>query len=312
LTDGQANTNYAVVGSRGETVLLKICNEKTREQLWPQMRALTRLRTCGYRTAYPWDRLHGKASPPGEREEDRFIYAHSLGFVILYDFLDGRAGAHERTSPQMMRQLGRAVAELHSVDPVDDLPSFPMGITSMRPFLESVDATHPNVASHPFLIWLRCQLSELMPRLESAGSLPLAMLHGDCFIDNVMFREDDSLVGVIDFEEVCSGPAILDLAMTVCGCCYTPQNEMDPHLFDAFLSAYEKERPLLPAERAVLWNYLRYTCLAIAFWRFRQFVVRHPEQSSEAKKQSYKPMQARVEDMSSAQTLCEKHRMSTA
>jgi hypothetical protein len=41
-------------------------------------------------------------SDTAQREEDRFIFAHPLGFVILYDFLEGRAGSAERASPHMV------------------------------------------------------------------------------------------------------------------------------------------------------------------------------------------------------------------
>jgi hypothetical protein len=60
----------------------------------------------------------------------------------------------------------------------------------------------------------------------------------------------------------------------------------------------------LSGERAQLWEFVRYSALAISFWRFRQFVVRHPDESSEAKRESYKEMRDRASQVADAQARC--------
>jgi Phosphotransferase enzyme family len=84
---------------------------------------------------------------------------------------------------RQLAELGCALAKLHSIEPAEELPPFPMGVASIEPFLQSVDRRHPTLSAHPFLDWLRVQLADLMPRLQRE-QLPQAMLHGDCFLDN--------------------------------------------------------------------------------------------------------------------------------
>ena len=77
-------------------------------------------------------------------------------------------------------------------------------------------------------------------------------------------------MNVVDsYKEVCSGPLLLDVAMTICGCCFPKDNELDVKLKEAFLEAYNAKRQLTILEKENLDHFLNYAFLSIAFWRFR-------------------------------------------
>ena len=121
----------------------------------------------------------------------------------------------------------------------------------------------------------------------SAGS---SVLHGDLFLENVLFDHRGQLLGLIDFEEMCLGPRLLDVCMTVTGCCYEG-DQLDHDLTRSFLSSYSSGHPLSEAECGLLVDFLRYACLAIGFWRFRMFNVRVTD---EERREAYQPMVTRI------------------
>jgi homoserine kinase type II len=100
-----------------------------------------------------------------------------------------------------------------------------------------------------------------------------AALHGDVFLENMLF-DGDNIVALIDFEEASQGAAILDVAMTLVGCCYDDSNKLNLDLAEELIASYHKKHPLSSDEQKHFIDYLIYSLYAIAFWRFRQFNVR--------------------------------------
>jgi homoserine kinase type II len=129
-------------------------------------------------------------------------------------------------------------------------------------------------------------------------SLPRGLLHGDLFPDNALWSDDDSLIGVVDFEEACIGPLVLDVAMTIVGFCFPKKtNTLSRPLYQTFIRSYERVRPLSELERQQLPQFVRFSCLSIAFWRFRQFNVRYPDRENSER---YREMLQRVEQYNEA------------
>jgi len=89
--------------------------------------------------------------------------------------------------------------------------------------------------------------------------------------------DGDTLVGLIDFEEVCQGPALLDVAMAIAGCCYNEKNCLMWDVTQDLLTAYHSCLPLTEIDKQLFVDYLIYSLISVAFWRFRQFRVRRPD-----------------------------------
>ena len=113
-----------------------------------------------------------------------------------------------------------------------------------------------------------------------------------------MFTADGQLVGLIDFEELCTGPRLLDLATTLAGCCYTMDAPaltavVRPALARALVAGYERVAGPLPAdERVELGAYMELAALILVFWRYRQFNVRLAATSTAADRRRYREMVA--------------------
>lgn len=257
IPGGFGNSNFKLTTTDGE-FLLKICDEKDSAELNMQIRLLEHLRQYGYPTVYP---ILTKGQKPLTHEP--------FGSVMLYPFLQG-----EEPSPSanILAQLGEALAKLHCIPPVAGLPLFAMGISQMHPFLIEVQNT--KFATHPFVGLLKSQLGEMEPLLNSP--LPNGLLHGDLFFDNTLFNGEE-MVAILDFEEGCYDTLLIDVGMTIIGCCYTSDDRLNLEAVQRFLDAYNAMRPLTESEWKHLDCFVHYAALSIAFWRFRQFNIRRPD-----------------------------------
>ena len=257
IAGGFGNSNFKLTTTDGE-FLLKICDEKDSTELDMQIALLQHLHAHAYPTVYP---ILTKDQKPLTHE--------TFGSVMLYPFLKGE---QPQPSPNTLAQLGEALAKLHCIPPISGLPRFAMGISQMTPFFKEVHGTE--FATHPFVKSLKSQLESMEPQLT--GSLPTGLLHGDLFLDNTLF-DSDEMVAILDFEEGCHDTLLIDVGMTLIGCCYTSQHQLNLEAAQRFLDAYNALRPLTENEWQSLDCFVHYAALSIAFWRFRQFNIRRPD-----------------------------------
>ncbi len=257
IAGGFGNSNFKLTTTDGE-FLLKICDEKDSTELDMQIALLQHLHEHAYPTVYP---ILTKDQKPLTHE--------TFGSVMLYPFLKG---GQPHPSPSTLAQLGEALAKLHCIPPISGLPRFAMGISQMTPFFKEVQGTE--FAAHPFVKSLKSQLESMEPQLTA--SLPTGLLHGDLFLDNTLF-DSDEMVAILDFEEGCHDTLLIDVGMTIIGCCYTSQHQLNFKAAHRFLDAYNASRPLIGSEWQSLDCFIHYAALSIAFWRFRQFNIRRPD-----------------------------------
>lgn len=134
--------------------------------------------------------------------------------------------------------------------------------------------------------WLQPALLQLRDWLALSGdnapsqSLPTAIIHGDLFRDNVLFR-GDTISGVIDFYNAASGWTLFDIAVCVNDWCVDAADQ-DPVLNTdrsrALLTAYGNQRAFNPAEQHG-WP-LMLQLAALRFWVSRQqYALEHKGQS---------------------------------
>ena len=257
IPGGFGNSNFKLTTTDGE-FLLKICDEKDSAELNMQIALLQHLHQHAYPTVYP---ILTKDQKP--------LIHETFGSVMLYPFLQGE---EPLPSPNISTQLGEALAKLHCIPPVAGLPRFAMGISQMHPFLKEVQDTE--FAMHPFVGSLKSQLEEIEPLLNLP--LPKGLLHGDLFLDNTLF-DGEEMVAILDFEEGCYDTLLIDVGMTIIGCCYTSDHQLNLEAARRFLDAYNTMRPLTESEWKHLDCFVHYAALSIAFWRFRQFNIRRPD-----------------------------------
>jgi len=141
--------------------------------------------------------------------------------------------------------------------------------------------------------WLAEKISQIMAKVSSiygsdaaamladelafqgAGtwdSLPRGVIHGDLFVDNILF-EGDKASGIIDFYYAHDAPFAMDIAITINAQAVQLTNE-DQLRIDAFLAGYESLRPLQADEQDALPALLRLA--ALRFWVSRLYDAIYP------------------------------------
>lgn len=109
-------------------------------------------------------------------------------------------------------------------------------------------------------------------------SLPTGTVHGDLFRDNVMF-EGEELTGFFDFYFAGCDTFLFDIGVCLNDWCIDlPTCRTDAARADAFLSAYQEERPLTPQERTLLPAMAR--AGALRFWISRLWDFYLPREAS--------------------------------
>ncbi|MYA70333.1 homoserine kinase [Candidatus Poribacteria bacterium] len=279
IPGGFGNSNFKLTTTNGE-FLLKICDEKDSAELNMQISLLQHLHQHAYPTVYPIL----------TKDQNHLIH-ETFGSVMLYPFLQG---THPQPSPNILAHLGEALAKLHRIPPITGLHRFAMGISQMRPFFQEVRETQ--FATHPFIASLKSQLESMESQLNT--SLPMGLLHGDLFLDNTLF-DGDKMLAILDFEEGCYDTLLIDVGMTIIGCCYTSEHRLNLKVVQRFLNAYNAIRPLTESEWQHLDCFVHYAALSIAFWRFRQFNIRHPDAQ---RANTYQEMITRSEQWKIAKT----------
>ena len=122
-------------------------------------------------------------------------------------------------------------------------------------------------------------------------------MHCDFFLDNILMLHEQPtqeepapagsppsatsgtglLSALIDWEDAAAGPLLHDLGIGILGCCYDAQESLSPVRLVSMLKAYNSVRPLPAKERGLLRQSVLGAALAVGFFRWRQFNVRHPE-----------------------------------
>jgi len=113
---------------------------------------------------------------------------------------------------------------------------------------------------------------ELVFQQAQCFELPEGVIHGDLFVDNILF-EGDEVSGVIDFYYAHSAPYAMDIAISLNAQAVLLGDD-DAVRMQAFMDGYESLRPLDAEEKAALPGLLRLA--ALRFWTSRLYDALYP------------------------------------
>lgn len=176
--------------------------------------------------------------------------------AALIEFLPGVSPT--RPTPQQARSIGAVLANLHLA--AEDFPhtrantmDFPASAAILEACgteaLATIDPALPAMLDH----------ARAAAALDLAG-LPQSQTHTDLFPDNVLML-GYRVTGLIDFYFACTGPMVLDLAVTHAAWCFDGANAYRADCGAALVEGYQSVRRLLPAERALFAEVAKGACL---------------------------------------------------
>jgi len=253
MDGGSENTNYCLETNSGKYVLT-LCDQKSLKQATKLASLLVYLTDHGIRTSRV-------VVPPKEP----IVLLHDEKPVMLKRYVDGNITAN--LTGNLLVQLGQEMARLHTIPAPSYLPkSFPYG---RRYFPEVINSD----LDHSYIGWLSEMNSYLQKRIPQ--HLPMALIHGDVFFDNLIVQ-GDQLMAIIDFEEACHYYRGFDLGMVIVGACRDRQG-ISFEKAGRFIRSYQKKATLQSIERESLKAFAVYAAVATSFWRFRQYHLLRPE-----------------------------------
>ncbi len=252
MEGGQANSSFKIETPEG-VYILSVCDEKDENEIECLTQTLLHLEDKGF----PTSRL------VTTRDNERFVrFNEKPAYVKKY--MAGRV-INELT-PLMLEQVGNSLARLHKVPPPGILPDeFPYGIQAFSQVFD---------VDHEFADWIKDRTDYLNGTVDL--SMERCFIHGDLFWDNLLFR-DDQLQAVLDFEEACRYFKLYDMGVCVVGCC-TTDGLIDLEKAACLIRGYGKVTALSPDEQQQLKVFIEYAAVAGAFWRFRQYNIRNPNE----------------------------------
>ena len=155
----------------------------------------------------------------------------------------------KRPGPDNCRQLGEAMAALHSAGQDFDMQR-PNNL-SIDGWQVLLEATGPR--ADEIQVGLRLELEKEVADLKAIWpqSLPSGVIHADLFPDNVFFL-GERLSGLIDFYFACNDFFAYDIAICLNAWCFEPDGSFNVTKARLLLSEYMKARPLIADELSAL------------------------------------------------------------
>ena len=189
--------------------------------------------------------------------------------MSLFPWVAGRTLSRAELSPAHGKAVGTALATLHLASA--GFPDHSPG--RYEPF--EIDARLARIATLE-RAELASAVAILTPELKRLGEervtdVPMGIIHGDLFVDNVLYDDNGALAALIDFEQASWGRVAYDLAVTTLAFGYG-RDDFRPEIVRAVIESYVTARsggahPVVDAERAAFGAELRFAACRFAVTR---------------------------------------------
>jgi homoserine kinase type II len=264
IAAGTINTNAAVELEGGRR-FLRVNEGKSAEDVEREAAIVAHLAAAGVPTPAPYRTAAGE---PFLRWRD--------AFVSLFPWLEGRTLQRAEVGPEHARQAGAALAELHLAGA--SFPDHRPGRYEPDEIERRLVQVHIAATDDPPLADAAAELGPELQRLarERRPDLPLGLIHGDLFIDNVLYAEAGTLMALLDFEQAAWGRLAYDLAVSVLAFGFGA-DDFRPEVTRAFVEGYAAVRAPEDAERAGFGAELGFAACRFAVTRITDVYMRRAE-----------------------------------
>ena len=236
IAEGVENSNFLLHTSKGAYILTLYEKRVAVDDLPYFLSLMAHLAERGVRCPQPARNRNGE------------VYSELAGRpAAIINFLEGMWP--RRPTAAHCTGVGEGLARMHLAG--RDFPLFrknPLSVAGWRPLFDlaapRADSVQPG---------LRDFIARELDHLEARWpvDLPVGVIHGDLFPDNVFFL-GDKLSGLIDFPFACNDLLAFDVAICLNAWCFEPDHSFNVTKARALLNAYGRERPLSATEQEAL------------------------------------------------------------
>ncbi len=251
---GSVNTNYHLWAG-GERYFLRVNEGKTEADV----RFEAEVQRYLFDARFPVPHLHVA--------EDGRPFAPCAGkLAMLFSYAPGEEISREAAGPERCRRVGEQLGRLHDLsagfthersNPYA-VPRVAGWISELRP---DGDGDADVKAALPVL-------EDELARAEALPGAPRGLVHGDLFIDNVLWV-GDRVSFVLDWEMSCVDPFAYDLGVAVNAWCYV--DGYDPSRARALVTGYRSRHRIAPETADALYPWARYAALRFTASRIHAF-----------------------------------------
>lgn len=251
---GSVNTNYHL-WCGGRRYFLRLAEGKSESDVEFEAQVLAFLE----RARFPAARLlflpDGR-SHVAVRERQAMLFAFSAGEEL----------AREAVGATHCQRIGEELGRLHDLaSGFEHERKNPYGPERVGPWIDELE---PDGGGDEAVKRALPLLHDELARSETLPSAPRGLVHGDLFIDNVLWI-GGRVSALLDWEMSCVDAFAWDLAVALNAWCYT--DRFQPDRARALLAGYRSEARLDPATRAALHAYARYVALRYTASRIHAF-----------------------------------------
>lgn len=251
---GSVNTNYHLWAG-GRRLFLRLNEGKTDEDVEFETGVLRFLEAAGYPSARLLLAIDGLA----------FVRARGRQ-AMLFAFCPGEELAREAVGLEHVRRVGEQLGWLHALAPgFAPRRRNPYGPERVGPWLDELG---PDGGGDEAVVAALPMLHDELARAAALPAAPGGLVHGDLFIDNVLWS-GAAVSAVLDWEMACTDAFAWDLAVGLNAWCYT--DRFQPDRTRALLQGYRGRAALDPETRAALYSFARYVALRYTASRIHAF-----------------------------------------
>jgi len=186
--------------------------------------------------------------------------------ALLFAYAPGEEISREAADPRRCQRVGEQLGHLHDLAGgfAVERPN-PYAPARVKRWLAQLD---PDGGGDPEVAAALPMLREEMGRAERLPSAPRGLLHGDLFIDNVLWV-GDRVSAILDWEMSCVDPFAYDLGVAVNAWCYTERYV--PERAAALAEGYRSRRKIEAATVDALFAWTCYGALRFTASRIHAF-----------------------------------------
>jgi homoserine kinase type II len=251
---GSVNTNYHL-WARGERFFLRVNEGKTEADV----RFEAEVQRYLFEARFPVPHLH-------LADDGRPFVLVAGKPAMLFSYAPGEEIARDAAGPERCRRVGEQLGRLHELS---------TGFTQERPNPYAVARVagwiaelRPDGDGDPDAAAALPVLEDELARAERLPGAPRGLLHGDLFIDNVLWV-GDRVSFVLDWEMTCVDPFAYDLGVAVNAWAYV--DRYDAARARALVAGYRAKRRLDPDTIEALYAWSRYAALRFTASRIHAF-----------------------------------------
>jgi homoserine kinase type II len=238
---GSVNSNYALETARGR-FFLRVYEEQDEAGARSEAALLAHLAARGVKTPAPLARTDGAK-----------LSHHAGKPVALFPWIEGGMRCQASVTEEDAARVGAELARVHVAGQGVEAGEGRFNYEDLIVRIERIAK-----ASQPDLAAQASALEEhLRVWMDRRAALPVGLIHGDLFRDNVLWSKSGEVTALLDFESASRGILAYDIMVTVLAWCFG--DGFDAHLARALVGGYRSVREIEDREKAGL---LAEGCLA--------------------------------------------------